>query len=140
MTAMCCRRACWSAEWREVYRAAFSGAAACAERLAAMGADETQLCYLLLSGQTVPAVATMNAGELYTFPAAHVYARAVEDRAIAVEALHVLRKAHPLLFALYGPTCFMTGHCPEGQDVLRPAGRDPAAVSVKQNIRFRTAG
>ena len=30
-------------------------------------------------------------------------------------ALHVLRKAHPLLFALYGPTCFMTGHCPEGK-------------------------
>ena len=100
----------------EVYRAAFSGAAACAERLAAMGADETQLCYLLLSGQTVPAVATMNAGELYTFFRLRTCTRAQwEIRAIAVEALHVLRKAHPLLFALYGPTCFMTGHCPEGK-------------------------
>ena len=100
----------------EVYRAAFSGAAACAERLESMGADETQLCYLLLSGQTVPAVATMNAGELYTFFRLRTCTRAQwEIRAIAVEALHVLRKAHPLLFALYGPTCFMTGHCPEGK-------------------------
>ena len=100
----------------EVYRAAFSGAAACAERLESMGADETQLCYLLLSGQTVPAAATMNAGELYTFFRLRTCTRAQwEIRAIAVEALHVLRKAHPLLFALYGPTCFMTGHCPEGK-------------------------
>ena len=100
----------------EVYRAAFSGAAACAERLESMGTDETQLCYLLLSGQTVPAAATMNAGELYTFFRLRTCTRAQwEIRAIAVEALRVLRKAHPLLFALYGPTCFMTGHCPEGK-------------------------
>ena len=100
----------------EVYRAAFSGATAYAERLAAMGADETQLCYLLLSGQTVPAAVTMNAGELYTFFRLRTCTRAQwEIRAIAVEALHVLRKAHPLLFALYGPTCFMTGPCPEGK-------------------------
>ena len=81
-----------------------------------MGADETQLCYLLLSGQTVPAAATMNAGELYTFFRLRTCTRAQwEIRAIAVEALHVLRKAHPLLYSLYGPTCFMTGHCPEGK-------------------------
>ena len=61
-------------------------------------------------------VATMNAGELYTFFRLRTCTRAQwEIRAIAVEALHVLRKAHPLLFALYGPTCFMTGHCPEGK-------------------------
>ena len=99
-----------------VYRAAFSGAADCAARLAAMGADETQLCYLLLSGQTVPVAATMNAGELYTFFRLRTCTRAQwEIRALAVEALRVLRRAHPLLFSLYGPTCFMTGRCPEGR-------------------------
>ena len=100
----------------ETYRAAFSGAADCAARLAAMGADETQLCYLLLSGQTVPVVTTMNAGELCTFFRLRTCTRAQwEIRALAVEALHVLRRAHPLLFSLYGPTCFMTGRCPEGR-------------------------
>ena len=82
----------------------------------ALSAVIFSLCYLLLSGQTVPAAATMNAGELYTFFRLRTCTRAQwEIRAIAVEALHVLRKAHPLLFALYGPTCFMTGHCPEGK-------------------------
>ena len=100
----------------EAYRSAFSGAADCAQRLAALGAGETQLCYLLLSGQTVPVVATMNAGELYTFFRLRTCTRAQwEIRALAIEALRVLRAAHPGLFSLYGPTCFMTGHCPEGK-------------------------
>ena len=100
----------------EVYRAAFSGAAACSERLAAMGADQTQRCYLLLSGQTVPVAATMNAGELYTFFRLRTCTRAQwEIRALAVEALQVLRQTYPLLFSLYGPTCYMTGRCPEGK-------------------------
>ena len=34
---------------------------------------------------------------------------------LATEALKVLRAAHPVLFSLYGPTCFMTGACPEGR-------------------------
>ena len=58
----------------------------------------------------------MNAGELYTFFRLRTCTRAQwEIRTIAVEALHVLRKAHPLLYSLYGPTCFMTGCCPEGK-------------------------
>ena len=36
-------------------------------------------------------------------------------RELATEALKVLRAAHPALFSLYGPTCFMTGACPEGR-------------------------
>ena len=32
-----------------------------------IGADESALCYLMLSGQTVPVLTTMNAGELYVF-------------------------------------------------------------------------
>ena len=100
----------------DAYRAAFAGAADCAARLASMGADETQLCYLLLSGQTVPVVTTMNAGELSTFLRLRTCTRAQwEIRALAIEALRVLRQAHPGLFSLYGPTCFMTGRCPEGK-------------------------
>ncbi len=100
----------------KVYRAAFSGVAACAERLAALGAGETELCYLLLSGQTVPVVTTMNAGELDTFFRLRTCTRAQwEIRTLAVEALRVLRQAHPQLFSLYGPTCCTAGACPEGK-------------------------
>ena len=38
-----------------------------------------------------------------------------EIRELATEALKVLRAAHPGLFSLYGPTCFMKGACPEGR-------------------------
>ena len=38
-----------------------------------------------------------------------------EIRELAAEALKVLRAAHPVLFSLYGPTCYMTGACPEGK-------------------------
>ena len=98
------------------YRAAFSLAADCAAQLTALGADDTQLCYLLLSGQTIPVISTMNAGELCTFFRLRTCTRAQwEIRVLAVEALQLLRKAHPLLFSLYGPTCFMSGACPEGK-------------------------
>lgn len=107
----------------EVYRAAFSGAAACAERLESMGTDETQLCYLLLSGQTVPAAATMNAGELYTFfRAAHVYARAVGDPGDRRRgAARAAQGASAAVRALRADVLH-DRPLPGGQDVLRPAG------------------
>ena len=35
--------------------------------------------------------------------------------AAACAALAALRKTSPLLFSLYGPTCFVSGKCPEGK-------------------------
>ena len=81
-----------------------------------MGAGKDALSYLLVSGLKVPVVSTMNAGELYTFFRLRTCERAQwEIRELATEALKVLRAAHPGLFSLYGPTCFMTGACPEGR-------------------------
>ena len=98
------------------YREAFSIAEAAARKLSSMGAGKDALSYLLVSGLQVPVVSTMNAGELYTFFRLRTCERAQwEIRELATEALKVLRAAHPGLFSLYGPTCFMTGACPEGR-------------------------
>ena len=98
------------------YCEAFHLAGETARTLAGMGAGKDALSYLLLSGLKVPVLSTMNAGELTTYFRLRTCERAQwEIRELATEALRVLRQAHPVLFSLYGPTCFMTGKCPEGK-------------------------
>ena len=99
-----------------VYRDAFALAAHAAAELQALGADKNVLRYLLLSGQTVPVLTTMNAGELYVFFRLRCCSRAQwEIRACADAALAALREKSPVLFSLYGPTCVAAGRCPEGK-------------------------
>ena len=98
------------------YRSAFELAGQAAAQLRDRGADESALCYLMLSGQTVPVLTTMNAGELYVFFRLRCCTRAQwEIRDAACQALAALREVSPELFRLYGPTCFCTGKCPEGK-------------------------
>ena len=98
------------------YRSAFELAGQAAAQLRDRGADESILCYLMLSGQTVPVLTTMNAGELYVFFRLRCCTRAQwEIRDAACQALAALREVSPELFRLYGPTCFCTGKCPEGK-------------------------
>lgn len=98
------------------YRSAFELAGQAAAQLRDRGADESILCYLMLSGQTVPVLTTMNAGELYVFFRLRCCMRAQwEIRDAACQALAALREVSPELFRLYGPTCFCTGKCPEGK-------------------------
>lgn len=98
------------------YRAAFAAAGEAARRLLELGMDRYDAVYLLLAGQTVPAVTTMNARELSVFLRLRCCSRAQwEIRECAIAALRALRARCPLLFSLYGPTCYMTGRCPEGR-------------------------
>lgn len=98
------------------YRSAFALAKEASERLRAAGLAPELLQYLLLSGQTVPVQTTMNAGELYVFFRLRCCNRAQwEIRAAACAALEALRTCAPVLFDLYGPTCFVSGKCPEGK-------------------------
>ncbi len=98
------------------YRAAFSAARSAAKQLLEKGMDPHDAVYLLLAGQTVPVVTTMNARELAVFTRLRCCSRAQwEIREAATAALEALRRRWPLLFSLYGPTCYMTGRCPEGR-------------------------
>ena len=97
------------------YRAAFALAGEAAAELRALGMSRADSVYLLLAGQTVSAVTTMNARELAVFMRLRCCERAQwEIRRCAEAALEALRERWPLLFSLYGPTCYMTGRCPEG--------------------------
>ena len=98
------------------YRDAFALAAKAKAELAEAGLGREDLNYLLLSGLTVPVVCTMNAGELYTYLRLRTCNRAQwEIRQAATAALKALRQTAPVLFSFYGPTCFVTGKCPEGK-------------------------
>jgi thymidylate synthase (FAD) len=61
-------------------------------------------------------VVTMNARSLQNFFHLRCCSRAQwEIRDAACAALAALRKTSPLLFSLYGPSCFVSGKCPEGR-------------------------
>lgn len=72
--------------------------------------------YFALSGNVTSVATTMNARELMLFIRLRSCNRAQwEIRMIAVSMLKLLRNDFPELFNLYGPTCYLTGHCSEGK-------------------------
>lgn len=97
------------------YRDAFIKTKECRDKMLALGFNKRDCSYLLLSGMTLPVQTTMNANELYTFFRLRSCRRAQwEIQNHASELLKKLRKEHPVMFSLYGPSCVVTGKCPEG--------------------------
>ena len=77
---------------------------------------ESTLSYVLLAGNTVDFTFTMNARELLLFMKLRSCTRAQwEIQNYAVDMLKKLRQVAPLIFDFYGPSCFVTGVCPEGR-------------------------
>ncbi len=80
------------------------------------GYDESTLVYLVLSGNTLDFVTTMNAREMMLFFKLRSCTRAQwEIQEFAVDFLKKLRKVAPDLFSFYGPSCYAAGYCPEGR-------------------------
>ena len=78
--------------------------------------DENDLIYILLAGNTIDIVSSMNARELLLFFKLRSCTRAQwEIQNHANKMLSELRKVSPVLFENYGPSCFSTGRCPEGK-------------------------
>ena len=104
------------AELLDLYLDAFSSTAALYDALKAEGVSEDDLVYVLLSGNVIDFVTTLNARELRLFLKLRTCTRAQwEIRALATELLFLLRKDNPLLFAAFGPSCVIDGKCPEGR-------------------------
>ncbi|MBR5773446.1 MAG: FAD-dependent thymidylate synthase, partial [Clostridia bacterium] len=79
------------------------------------GESEETLVYLVLSGNTLDVVTTMNARELMLYFRLRTCTRAQwEIRDYACEALRKLRELEPMIFKHYGPSCYVDGRCPEG--------------------------
>lgn len=72
--------------------------------------------YFALSGNVMDVMTTMNARELMLFIRLRSCSRAQwEIRNVATSMLSLLRKNFPALFDHYGPSCVLTGVCPEGR-------------------------
>ncbi|MBR4082864.1 MAG: FAD-dependent thymidylate synthase [Lachnospiraceae bacterium] len=100
----------------ERYREIFAKSKEVADMLEKLGMDRRNQIYLLLSGLTIPVMTTMNANELYIFFKLRTCNRAQwEIKECADELLRILREKNPILFSLYGPSCYVTGKCPEGK-------------------------
>ena len=105
-----------NADLLESYLDAFTSTAALYDELKAEGVSENDLIYVLLSGNVIDFVTTLNARELRLFLKLRTCTRAQwEIRALATELLFLLRKDNPLLFAKFGPSCVIDGKCPEGR-------------------------
>lgn len=100
-----------------LYTKAFKEQTATAIEARILGADDNALAYFALAGHTTSILISMNARELNTFARLRSCSRAQwEIRGIARALLSKLNQteARPL-FKHYGPTCAVTGKCPEGR-------------------------
>ena len=100
----------------DAYTDAFTKTAALYHRLQQAGMNEQDLVYVLLSGNVLDLVTTLNARELRLLLKLRTCTRAQwEIRQFATDLLFQLREVCPLLFASYGPSCVCDGKCPEGR-------------------------
>lgn len=100
----------------EIYENAFRNNLENAKKISALGADNTLLAYFALSGNTVDILFTMNAREILHFMKLRTCTRAQwEIRDAAGDMLSGLMESFPALFKHFGPSCAVTGFCPEGR-------------------------
>lgn len=97
------------------YTACFENSIKLYNELKADG-EEDALPYLILSGNTLSIVSTMNGRELMLFMKLRSCTRAQwEIQIYANRMLEILRSEEPELFRYYGPSCYVDGFCPEGR-------------------------
>lgn len=71
--------------------------------------------YFAVSGNVMDIMTTINARELKLLIQLRTCRRAQwEIREIATNMLRLLRQHSPDLYHLFGPSCYLLGHCPEG--------------------------
>lgn len=102
-------------EMFSAYNACFENSVKLYEELNTAGEEEA-LPYLILSGNTLSIVSTMNGRELMLFMKLRSCTRAQwEIQIYANKMLEILRNEEPELFRYYGPSCYVQGYCPEGR-------------------------
>ncbi|MBQ8506975.1 MAG: FAD-dependent thymidylate synthase [Clostridia bacterium] len=106
-----------NAEANALYCEAFAEQTAVAERAKNDGAGNEQLAYFAMAGHVTSILITMNARELLHFAKLRSCSRAQwEIRGIARAMIELLNETEARgIFQGYGPTCAVTGKCPEGK-------------------------
>ena len=104
------------AELERIYKNSFDEMQKLYTTLKDRGYNKSELIYCVLSGSTLDIVTTMNAREMLLFFRLRSCTRAQwEIQDFANDFLFKLREIYPSLFKLYGPSCYLTGVCPEGR-------------------------
>lgn len=100
----------------ELYCAAFEAQTLAAIEAKEAGASEFQLPYFAMAGHTTSLLISMNARELLHFAKVRCCNRAQwEIRAIARAMIELLNETDSReIFRNYGPSCAISGKCPEG--------------------------
>ena len=100
---------------REIYQAALTEANCAGQALCGNPALAPYGCYFATAGNMMDVMTTLNARELELMIRLRSCTRAQwEIRHIAVGLLRLLREQYPPLFDRFGPSCYLTGRCPEG--------------------------
>lgn len=100
----------------EMYKQAFAEQAEAAREAAKNGVSAEILAYYAMSGHVVDLLMTINARELLHFSKLRTCTRAQwEIRGVAREMLIRVNEVSPEIFSGYGPSCAVTGRCPEGK-------------------------
>lgn len=104
-------------EAMKIYTEAFARQTENAETARECGASDEQLAYFAMAGHTTSLLITMNARELLHFAKLRSCSRAQwEIRGIARAMIELLNETDArMIFEGYGPTCAVTGSCPEGK-------------------------
>ena len=100
----------------EIYCGAFAEASKVLPALIESGMPSQHAMYFVLSGHVTDIRLNMNARELLHFLKLRTCTRAQwEIRNAAWQMLRLLEESYPELFGMYGPSCRVTGRCPEGR-------------------------
>lgn len=99
------------------YNEAFSAQSEAAAQARDKGAGDNELAYFAMAGHTTSILISMNARELLHFSKLRCCTRAQwEIRGIARAMVELLNETSArAVFKYYGPTCAVTGRCPEGK-------------------------
>jgi thymidylate synthase (FAD) len=98
-----------------IYQNALTEANRAARALCEDPALRPYSCYYAVSGNMLDVMTTLNARELMLIVRLRTCTRAQwEIRHVAMGILRLLREQYPALFDRFGPSCYLTGQCPEG--------------------------
>lgn len=100
----------------EIYQTALTEANRAGRALCEDPALRPYSYYYAVAGNMLDVMTTLNARELMLIARLRTCTRAQwEIRHAAMGILRLLRKQYPALFDRFGPSCYLTGQCPEGR-------------------------
>ena len=102
--------------YKDTYTSIYRNTKYCWEKLKEYGVRDEDRVYLFICGCSIPVTTSMNAAEFLHMAQLRCCNRAQSEiRRIVNEMLLILKKRDPQVFRYFGPSCSVSGVCPEGR-------------------------